>query len=132
MQTILILAATGGKPGIWHTFLDAIPHVTGMFVVLTTLAVLWGVCALTAWLIKTLIPEPAAAAVESAPPVDLEHPPAAAAVSASGISPEIVAVIAAAVHTAVGKGHKVVAIKTQDSNWEKAGRQSVLGSHRIR
>ena len=134
MQSILILAATGGKPGIWDTFLSGFPHLIGMLVVLTTLAGLWGVCSLTAWLIKTLVPEPVAETVAPVPPVDVERPRplAAAPVATAGIAPEIVAVIAAAVHTAVGKGHKIVAIRPQDSNWEKAGRQSVLGSHRIR
>lgn len=134
MQTTLILAATAAKTGIWDTFLAGFPHLLGMFVVLCTLACLWGVCALTAWLIKTFVPEPVAATVAPAPPVDVEraHPHAAAPAPASGIAPEVVAAIAAAVHTAVGKGHKVVAIKPQDTNWEKAGRQAVLGSHRIR
>jgi len=133
MQSILILAATSGKAGIWDTFLSGFPHLIGMLVVMITLTGLWGVCSLTAWLIKTLVPEPVAAAVAPVPPVDVERPrPHTAPAATSGIPPEVVAVIAAAVHTAVGKGHKIVAIKPQDSNWEKAGRQSVLGSHRIR
>ena len=134
MQSILILAATDGKAGIWDTFLSGFPHLIGMLVVMITLTGLWGVCSLTAWLIKTLVPEPVAEAVAPVPPVDVERPQplAAAPVATAGIAPEIVAVIAAAVHTAVGKGHKIVAIRPQDSNWEKAGRQSVLGSHRIR
>lgn len=134
MQPIQFLAATAAKAGIWDTFLAGFPHLIGMLVVLLTLSGLWGVCSLTAWLIKTLVPEPVAATVAPAPPVDVEHAQsrAVAPASTSGIAPEVVAVIAAAVHTAVGKGHKVVAIKPQDSNWERAGRQAVLGSHRIR
>jgi hypothetical protein len=43
-----------------------------------------------------------------------------------------VAVIAAAISTVGGKKVRIVSIKPQSSSWEKAGRQSVLSSHRIR
>jgi hypothetical protein len=134
MQTTLLLAATAAKAGNWETFLSGFPHLIGMLVVMITLTGLWGVCALTAWLVKRLAPEPVAATVAPAPPVDVERQQsrAAAPASTSGIAPEIVAVIAAAVHTAVGKGHKVISIKPHDTNWQQAGRHSVLGSHRIR
>jgi hypothetical protein len=128
MQLPFLLASSSNL----ETFFSGFRHLAGAFVVLGTLSALWGICALTAWLIKTLVPTPVAAAVAPAPPVDMEPPPAAAERAASGVSPEIVAVVAAAVHSAVGKGARVVSIKTQDSNWEKAGRQAVLGSHRLR
>jgi len=60
------------------------------------------------------------------------NPTPATTETAPKLSPQIVAVIAAAVHTAVGKGHRVVSIKPHDSNWEKFGRQSVFFSHRLR
>ncbi len=134
MHAFQILAATAAKAGIWETFLGGFPHLLGMLVVLITLACLWGVCSLTAWLIKTVVPEPVTAAIAPAPPVDAERPHSASPAPAStqGIAPELVAVIAAAVHTAVGKGHKVISIKPQDTNWQQAGRHAVLGSHRIR
>lgn len=69
----------------------------------------------------------------AAPPAS---PPAAKtpqAVSASqAIPPEIVAVIAAAVATMTGGSHRIVSIKPMSTSWERAGRQSVLTSHRIR
>ncbi len=48
------------------------------------------------------------------------------------IAPEIVAIIAAAVAIATGRSGRIVAIKKVDMAWEKAGRQSVLSSHKIR
>ncbi len=48
------------------------------------------------------------------------------------IAPEIVAVIAAAVHTVTGRNRRIISIKKVDTSWEKSGRQSVLTSHRIR
>lgn len=51
----------------------------------------------------------------------------------AGIPPEIVAVIAAAV-SSMNPGRKlhIVSIKPMSTSWERAGRQSVLTSHRIR
>ena len=48
------------------------------------------------------------------------------------IAPEIVAIIAAAVATATGQAHRIISIKPMSTSWERAGRQSVLTSHRIR
>ncbi len=52
---------------------------------------------------------------------------------ADSIPPEIIAVIAAAVAAATGhKPVRIVSIKPMSTSWERAGRQSVLTSHRIR
>ncbi len=48
------------------------------------------------------------------------------------ISPEVIAIIAAAVSCFTSQPHRIVSIKRQSTSWEKAGRQSVLSSHRIR
>lgn len=49
------------------------------------------------------------------------------------IAPEIVAVIAAAVATVCGQQPvRIISIKPMSTHWERAGRQSVLTSHRIR
>ena len=68
----------------------------------------------------TPVPAQAPAAVRRPAPTD------------DSIAPEIVAIIAAAVATATGSTARVVAIKKIDMAWEKAGRQSVLSSHKIR
>jgi hypothetical protein len=49
-----------------------------------------------------------------------------------GVTPEIVAAIAAAVATVTGQSHRIISIKPMSTSWEKAGRHSVLTSHRIR
>lgn len=49
-----------------------------------------------------------------------------------GLTPEIIAAISAAIITVVGKSHRIISIKPMSSSWERAGRQSVLTSHRIR
>lgn len=108
---------------------DALPHLTGIIMVLLTLTALWGVCAITAKLIKLLIPAPA--------PLPAPPKPTAPAVAPVGMideetPPEIIAAIAAAVACFTGPSHRIVSIRRQSTSWEKAGRQSVLSSHRIR
>ena len=78
-----------------------------------------------------LAPQPVAAqAPAPAPAVTVAKAPAPA--QPEGITPEIIAIIAAAVTSVLGSAHRIVSIKSQNSHWEKAGRQSVLTSHRIR
>lgn len=137
MSPFLLLATSVESHS--HSFLDALPHMAGMAVVMITLAVLWGVCAFTAKMVSIAFPEkaPAKPAVPSAATAEPSAAtPAAAAAPApanSGVSPEIVAVIAAAVATVTrNEPVRIVSIKPMSTSWERAGRQSVLTSHRIR
>jgi Na+-transporting methylmalonyl-CoA/oxaloacetate decarboxylase gamma subunit len=128
MQPQFILAAAEVPDKLSHSIIDALPHLAGMLMVMITLAILWGVCAFTAKLVAIFAPAPAAAA-----PVARAAAPAPAAVPvAAGTPPEIVAVVAAAVATVTGRSSRVVSIRRIDTSWEKAGRQAVLSSHRIR
>jgi Na+-transporting methylmalonyl-CoA/oxaloacetate decarboxylase gamma subunit len=131
MNSFFLLATTEASHS--HSFMDAVPHLAGMLMVMITLSILWGVCALTAKLVALLQPEakPAIAsnAKAAAPPITT----APAAADPSFIAPEIVAVIAAAVATVTGNQPvRIVSIKPMSTSWERAGRQSVLTSHRIR
>jgi Na+-transporting methylmalonyl-CoA/oxaloacetate decarboxylase gamma subunit len=132
MQLITLLASTEDAAHS-HSIIDALPHLAGMLMVMVTLTILWGVCAFTARMVGTFLPDkkttapapatatPAATAPEPAPPAE------------SGIAPEIVAVIAAAVAAVTDKRPvRIVSIKPTSTSWERAGRQSVLTSHRIR
>ncbi len=145
MTVATILAAAEAAPGRFETFISGFPHLLGVLVVISTLCVLWGLCVVTGKVIHTLLPgllAPEAVPTRVAVPVPAatamapEMVAAIAAVTydrqAAAVPPEMVAVIAAAVHTAVGNDSRVVAIKPSDTNWEKAGRQAVFGSHRIR
>jgi len=81
--------------------------------------------------IKSLMPQTPVAPPQSQPaPLAPVMPQPAPAIAAAGIAPEIIAVIAAAVAT--GSSRRIVSVKIQDPHWEKAGRQSILTSHRIR
>lgn len=130
MHSLPTLAATTVE-----TFWNAMPHLLGMLMVMLTLAVLWGLCELTAVLVQRFLPAAAAAAPTATAPA-AAHPATRQADGSAEVSgaipPDVVAVIAAAVNTVLGAEHKVISIKSQDSSWEKAGRQSVLTSHKIR
>lgn len=129
MQSILVLASTEDTAHS-HSIIDALPHMAGMLMVMVTLAVLWGVCALTAKMCAIFLPEKKAPAPAQAVQSNPEPPPAPAD---NGISPQIIAVIAAAVAAVTGNQPvRIVSIKPASSSWERAGRQAVLTSHRIR
>jgi hypothetical protein len=77
------------------------------------------------------IPTPAAQPIPAQAPV-IQQPAPLLAPCENTITPEIVAIIAAAVAAFTDSTHRVVSIKYQSNTWEKVGRQSVLTSHRIR
>lgn len=122
-----------------HQVMDALPYLSGMLMVMISLALLWGICVITAWLVRVAMPDkipsqqsaPAADPHTSLPAAPAPQPPAPAADAA--IPPEIIAVIAAAVASVTGNRKvRIVSIKPMSTSWERAGRQSVLTSHRIR
>jgi hypothetical protein len=80
--------------------------------------------------VKSLMPAPGV--VSEAVPAAAAPAKVAPVVSDDAITPEIVAVIAAAIASVTDSAHRIVSIKRQGSTWERAGRQSVLTSHRIR
>jgi len=90
--------------------------------------------------IKSLMPQPPAALPQppvmpqpaTAPPPAPVTPQAAPPMAAEGVTPEILAVICAAVAAASSSARRIVSVRSQDPMWEKAGRQSILTSHRIR
>lgn len=124
MQTLRILSST--------SVLDTIPHLAGMVMVMVTLTILWGICAMTAKLVRLLAPSPGTseptARTPAKPTVRIAKPEPPHQV----IAPEVVAVIAAAVSTTLGQKVRIISIKPTSTQWERAGRQSVLTSHRIR
>ncbi len=71
-------------------------------------------------------------APQSSAPAAAKAPAAAPAACDDRITPEIIAAISAAVATVTGKSHRIISIKPMSTSWERAGRHSVLTSHRIR
>jgi len=132
MQLITLLASTEDAAHS-HSIIDALPHLAGMLMVMVSLTVLWGVCAFTAKMVGTFMPDKKSTAPAPATAAPAAHTPAPAAPAESGIAPEILAVIAAAVASVTDKRPvRIVSIRPTSTSWERAGRQSVLTSHRIR
>lgn len=128
MQTPIILAA-------------ALPDVGTIILIVLAAALLpaaYRLCGVLAEINKTLAKSanPAPQAPAPSPPKQPspapQQPSPTPAAHDDGIAPEIIALIAAAVATAIGKSHRVISIKPMSTSWERAGRQSVLTSHRIR
>ena len=112
---IPLAAAQPSGPSV----LEAMPYLAIMLMLMISLALIWGICVLTVFLVKT---RTAAATKAAAPPAE----------SSTAIPPATLAVIAAAANASIGEDHKIVSIKSQDTNWERAGRQAVITSHKIR
>lgn len=110
---------------------SAVHYLSGMLMVIVTLTALLVLMTIASLILRKLFPTevPAAPAAAAA---SASTAPATEEVKAEGIDPEIIAAIAAAVATTLDGPHRVVSIKQKPGSWEKAGRQSILSSHRIR
>lgn len=102
---------------------DAVPYLAGFLIVLVTLAALMAVCMAVSKALKFFERTPA-------PPEAVAKPEPQ--VADDTVPPEILAVIAAAVATTVGRGPKIVSIRPSNTSWSQAGRQQIQTSHNIR
>jgi hypothetical protein len=107
----------------------------GAVILAGTAALLFAIRFLGRWAAKTH-PEPEPVARGAAPGATPPGEPRAA----EGLTPEIVAVIAAAVNTAVGAKARIVAISAERPpnveslmlQWSWEGRRQIYSSHRVR
>jgi glutaconyl-CoA decarboxylase len=124
MHVQTILAAAAGTPDTADY-----PYILGLLALAVSIVAIIRVLGISRDLKQsagTPAPQP------SPVPATAPKPSPAPAVPHDGISPEIVAVIAAAVASSTGRAFRIVSIKPMSTSWERAGRQSVLTSHRIR
>ena len=128
MNPIPFIAMTTEELGHSHSVMNALPHLGGMLMVLVTLAILWGLTALVSKVVAILPKaKQTASAAKPTAPIAPATPP-----FQEGVPPEIIAVISAAVAAIAGPNRRVISIQPMSTSWERAGRQSVLTSHRIR
>ncbi len=88
---------------------------------------------------RKMLAQSKAAAVPAAAPASAQDSPAGIAALAASIyataqeslTPELVAVIAAAVHMECGKDHRIVAIAPVSGNYARSGRSEIFASHRF-
>lgn len=122
-------ATLSERPGLFETISY---QVTGIIVVFIALGLIWGLLEL----IGTSFRSGPRATIASDAMVQQRAAPAAvvAAESADGLTPEIVAAIAAAVHVTCGAGARVQAIVpvAGSHDWAQEGRRQIFASHQIR
>ena len=110
---------------------DSLAHFVGSLVIIASLV--WSGFCLLSYLLRRGTPASRHVATAAAAiPRQAAPAPQAAVTPDAAIPDAIIAVIAAAVQTMLDEKHKIISIKPQDSSWEKAGRQAVLSSHRLR
>lgn len=121
----LLGAALPPRPGLGESIVF---QINGLVVVFLALASIWGVLELTGLFFRRrAVAKPA---VKAAAPL----PASPRAADASGLPPETVAVIAAAVHAAVGAPHRIEVIVPvgPSSDWAREGRRQIFASHQVR
>jgi hypothetical protein len=100
-----------------HPFFNSLEHITGFFVVLIALMLLWGLTLLLG-VIFGRSPEPAAVPVAG---------------PAEEIDEEEVAAIAATVCCLMGRRSRIVSIRSATAkDWNREGRREHFASHKIR
>lgn len=113
-----------------EAFYDSLEHLTGFFLVLVVLLLLWGVTAL----IGKLFMASSAKAAPGAPPaaVSAAAPPKETASADAEVSAEEIAAIAAAISMLMDGQHRILSIRTPVSSWGQEGRRQHFASHKIR
>ena len=110
--------------------------VVGFLFVVTVLAFLAAVTSMMgAWFTKQAAKEAAKAAVAAQSAAEALSRSSGDSASSEGEQddPAFMAVIAAAVHTAIGdRPHRVVSIRSAGPGWAQEGRRQIFTSHRVR
>jgi hypothetical protein len=80
-------------------------------------------------------PPPAPVALTPAPPPPAALPSVRSGDSADTISPDVLAVIAAAIHVTLGREARIVGVtpaRIEDHTWSLEGRRQIFHSHKVR
>jgi Na+-transporting methylmalonyl-CoA/oxaloacetate decarboxylase gamma subunit len=108
-------------------------QLTGLVVVFVALGSIWGLTELTGFFFKRAAAREPQGAPQPAPaPAAASPEPAATAPEA--ISPEIFAVIAAAIHVTLGGRFRIQTITPVEHprDWAQEGRRQIFASHKVR
>ncbi len=106
---------------------------TGLIVVFVALGSIWGLLETTGWIFRRLTPlQSGTPAVQPAPAPSAAATTPGQAVPAE-VPPEILAVIAAAVHVMTdGQPHRIITVTPHDPSfdWAREGRRAIFASHK--
>jgi hypothetical protein len=132
-----LLAALPPNPTISETLVF---QLNGLIVVSIALCSIWGAVELIGWFYKRAAtaaaksPAPATSALAAGSIGASEAAEIGTAPAPSGIDPNTITVIAAAVHATLGGRHRVRAITTGEVHieWAQEGRRQIFASHKVR
>jgi Na+-transporting methylmalonyl-CoA/oxaloacetate decarboxylase gamma subunit len=105
---------------------------TGLIVVFIALGSIWGLLETTGWIFRRLSP-PASAAPVAQTPAPPDMAPAVNGAATQEVTPEVMAVIAAAVHVMTdGSPHRIITVTPHDPafDWAREGRRAIFASHK--
>ncbi len=110
-------------------FVDSLTHLTGFFIVITVLLLLWGT---TVAIGSIFVSWEASRKQQTAPAPSAR--PAAATVPTTSMEPEPeeIAAVSAAIAMLIGSGYRILSIRTHAADWSLEGRRQHFASHKIR
>lgn len=113
-----------------QSFVDSLEHITGFFVVLVALTLLWGATILSGKIFAPRTPK-AVAAPAATTPASTAAPVGASAASDEPSDEEVVA-ICACVAALLEERHRIVSIRSANPYWGREGLREHFASHRLR
>lgn len=112
-------------------FIETLGYLSGFLITMLTLVAMW---LITASIGQYFVRLEKRSQVVNVPqkPKEVAASPSPAPAEQS-MSPQLIAVVAAAVHVTLGKvPHQIVSIKPADPSWSREGRRQIFDSHRVR
>lgn len=109
-------------------FIETLGYLSGFAITMITLVMMWLITAMIGQYFVRLERNVAATTAQAKIPDTVAAP-----AEKSAIPPQLVAVVAAAVHVSLGKvPHQIISIKPADPSWSREGRRQIFDSHRVR
>ena len=116
-----------------HTLADSLEHLTGFFIVIVVLLLLWGMTAAIGRIFLTLEASRKERTTAAAAPTPATAAPAAAApVASTEPEPEEIAAVSAAIAMLMGSRYRILSIRAPAADWSLEGRRQHFASHKIR
>lgn len=114
-------------------FIETLGYLSGFLITMLTLVAMWLITASIGQYFVRLEKRSQVVNVPQKPKEVAASPSPSPAPAEQSMSPQLIAVVAAAVHVTLGKvPHQIVSIKPADPSWSREGRRQIFDSHRVR